>query len=94
MMLIRLVVLILDVQLLVGACSLAPISSWKSKKQDQVSKSSTESEYRVMSSACSEIVWLQGLLGKLWFDSTPLYMDNTSAIQIAANQCFMSAPSM
>ncbi|KAF5475035.1 hypothetical protein F2P56_006882, partial [Juglans regia] len=29
--------------------------SWKSKKQDRVSKSSTESEYRAMSSACSEI---------------------------------------
>jgi hypothetical protein len=30
--------------------------SWKSKKQDRVSKSSTESEYRAMSAACSKIV--------------------------------------
>jgi len=30
--------------------------SWKSKKQDCVSKSSTESEYRAMSAACSEVV--------------------------------------
>ncbi|XP_019052077.1 PREDICTED: uncharacterized protein LOC104590526 [Nelumbo nucifera] len=32
--------------------------SWKSKKQDRVSKSSTESEYWAMSAACSEITWL------------------------------------
>ncbi|XP_071905821.1 uncharacterized mitochondrial protein AtMg00810-like [Coffea arabica] len=65
--------------------------SWKSKKQDRVSKSSTESEYRAMSSACSEIVWLRGLLGELGFPqkgSTPLHADNTSAIQIAANPVF------
>jgi hypothetical protein len=30
--------------------------SWKSKKQDRVSKSSRESEYRAMSLACSEII--------------------------------------
>nr|XP_027192547.1 uncharacterized protein LOC113787705 [Cicer arietinum] len=30
--------------------------SWKSKKQTRVSKSSTESEYRTMSTACSEII--------------------------------------
>ena len=65
--------------------------SWKSKKQDRVSKSSTESEYRAMSSACSEIVWLRGLLGELGFpqiEPTPLHADNTSAIQIAANPVF------
>jgi hypothetical protein len=65
--------------------------SWKSKKQDRVSKSSTESEYRVMSSACYEIIWLRGLLGELGFpqvEPTPLHADNTSAIQIAANPVF------
>ncbi|XP_042460477.1 uncharacterized mitochondrial protein AtMg00810-like [Zingiber officinale] len=65
--------------------------AWKSKKQDRVSKSSTESEYRAMSSACSEIVWLRGLLGELGFsqlEPTPLHADNTSAIQIAANPVF------
>ncbi|KAF5453788.1 hypothetical protein F2P56_023508 [Juglans regia] len=65
--------------------------SWKSKKQDRVSKSSTESEYRSMSSACSEITWLRGLLGELGFPQlhpTPLHADNTSAIQIAANPVF------
>ena len=58
--------------------------SWRCKKQDRVSKSSTEAEYRVMSTACSEIVWLRGLLEELGFPqttSTPLHADNTSAIK-------------
>nr|KYP48875.1 hypothetical protein KK1_029436 [Cajanus cajan] len=43
----------------------------------------TSSEYRAMSTACSKIIWLRGLLAKLGFpqiDPTPLYADNTSAI--------------
>ena len=63
----------------------------KSKKQDRVSKSSTESEYRAMSLACSEIIWLRGLLAELDFsetDPTPLHADNTSAIQITANPVY------
>ena len=65
--------------------------SWKSKKQDRISKSSTESEYRAMSAACSEILWLRGLLaqiGCVQSDPTPLHVHNTSAIQIAANPVF------
>ena len=62
--------------------------SWKSKKQDRVSKSSIESEYHAMSAACSEIVWLCGLLAEMGFHQTAptlLHADNTSAIQIATN---------
>ena len=65
--------------------------SWKSKKHDRVSKSSTEFEYRAMSAACSEILWLRGLLaeiGCVQSEPTPLHADNTSAIQIAANPLF------
>ena len=65
--------------------------SWKSKKQARVSKSSTKSKYRGMSSTCSEIVWLHGLLAKLGFprlQPTPLHVNNTSAIQITANPIF------
>ena len=65
--------------------------SWKCKKQDCVSKSSTEAEYRAMSAACSEIVWLRGLLSELGFPSTnptPLHGDNTSVIQIAVNPIY------
>ena len=63
----------------------------KSKKQDRVSKSSTESKYRAMSLACSKIIWLRGLLAELDFsetDPTPLHADNTSAIQITVNPVY------
>ena len=65
--------------------------SSKSKKQYQVSKSSTESEYHAMCSIFSEIVWLWGLLGEFRFpqiELTPLHANNTSAIQIVANLVF------
>lgn len=39
--------------------------SWKVKKQNTVSKSSTEVEYRSMSSALSEMIWLRSLLKEL-----------------------------
>ena len=65
--------------------------SYNSKKQDRVFKSSTKFEYRAMSAACSEIVWLYGLLADLGFSQsnpTSLHTDNTSAIYIASNLVF------
>ncbi|PHT76622.1 hypothetical protein T459_20144 [Capsicum annuum] len=65
--------------------------SWKSKKQDRVSKSSIEAEYPATSTACSEIVALCGLLAKIEFpqsNPTPLHADNTCAIQIATNPVY------
>ncbi|GJU65420.1 retrovirus-related pol polyprotein from transposon TNT 1-94 [Tanacetum coccineum] len=59
--------------------------SWKSKKQDVLSKSSTEAEYRAMTVTPSEIVWLRWLLIS---HSTLLHCDNRSAIQIARNSVF------
>ena len=44
-----------------------------------------------MSAACSEIIWLHGLLTELGFSQaqpTPLHADNTSAIQIATNPVY------
>ncbi|CAL1409757.1 unnamed protein product [Linum trigynum] len=62
--------------------------SWRCKKQDKVSKSSTEAEYRAMSDVSSELIWLRRLLGDFGVScSLPmeLFVDNTSAIQIATN---------
>lgn len=65
--------------------------SWKCKKQERVSKSSNEDEYRAVTAARSEIAWLCGLLSDLRFSqsvSTSLYANNTSAIRITANPIF------
>jgi len=53
-----------------------------------VSKFSTESEYHAMFAACSEIIWLCGLLVELGFSKlNPIALrgDNTSVIQIVTN---------
>ena len=65
--------------------------AWKSNKQDTVSCSSAESEYRAMSEAVREVIWFRNLLEDLWIDHsgpTPLYCDNTAAIHIANNAVF------
>jgi hypothetical protein len=66
--------------------------SWKSKKQSLISQSSTEAEYRAMSSTTKEIVWLRWLLadmGVSFSHPTPMYCDNRSSIQIAQNSVFL-----
>jgi hypothetical protein len=53
--------------------------SWKSKKQYIVSQSSTEAEYRAMTSTTKEIVWLRWLLadmGVSFSHPTPMCCDN------------------
>ena len=62
--------------------------SWKSKKQQTVSRSSAEAEYRIMASAVSEITWLLGLFKKLGVDvqlPITIFSDSKSTIQLAAN---------
>jgi hypothetical protein len=53
--------------------------SWKSKKQSIVSQSSTEIEYRAMTSSTKEIVWLRWLLADMRVSlshSTLMYCSN------------------
>jgi hypothetical protein len=65
--------------------------SWRAKKQATVSRSSSEAEYRALSSAACELQWLIYLLNDLQIqlDKTPtLYCDNESAVHIATNPVF------
>ena len=73
--------------LMLGA---SPIS-WKSKKQATISKSSSEAEYRAISSAASEVTWLVRLLEELQVDKlkpVTLHCNNQSAIHIGKNPVF------
>ncbi|XP_026451421.1 uncharacterized protein LOC113351696 [Papaver somniferum] len=65
--------------------------SWRSKKQNVVSRSSAEAEYRALAHSTSEIVWLRWLLGDMGVHLTAptlLYCDNKAAIHIAHNDVF------
>ena len=65
--------------------------TWRSKKQDTVSCSSAEAEYRAMCSATKEMMWIDKVLNDLRIPhSLPahLYCDNTAALHIASNPVF------
>ena len=65
--------------------------SWRSKKQDIVSRSSAEVEYRSMATTMCEVTWLLYLLRDLHIPHERpvlLYCDNQAAIHIFANPVF------
>ena len=65
--------------------------SWKCKKQQVVSRSSAESEYRAMATVTSELVWLFALLRTFDLNHNhpaSLYCDSKAALYIAANPVF------
>jgi hypothetical protein len=65
--------------------------SWRCKKQQKVSLSSTEAEYRAMATTTMEIVWIHQLLEDMGITiegPTKLCCDNKSAIYIAKNHTF------
>ena len=63
---------------------------WKTKKQDTVSHSSTEAEYRAMSDALKEVKWLRKLLHGFDVKQAPtrFFCDSKAAIYIATNPVF------
>jgi hypothetical protein len=63
--------------------------SWKSKKQDIVTTSSTEAEYVAMSAATKEALWLRGLLHEIGFmqdHPSVVAGDNVGALTLAEDQ--------
>ncbi|KAL2324867.1 hypothetical protein Fmac_023925 [Flemingia macrophylla] len=65
--------------------------SWKTKKQNTVSRSSSEAEYRALATSTCELQWLTYLLNDLKIccsKPAALYCDNQSALYIASNSVF------
>lgn len=65
--------------------------SWRSKKQDTVSRSSTESEYRALGSVVCELTWILKVLYDLKIEKllpVLVFCDNESAIKLALNPVF------
>ncbi|MCH79973.1 retrovirus-related Pol polyprotein from transposon TNT 1-94 [Trifolium medium] len=65
--------------------------SWRSKKQNTVSRSSTEAEYRALASLTCEIQWLSYLFHDFniqFSQPASLYCDSKSAIYLAHNPTF------
>ena len=61
--------------------------SWSSKKQNVVSRSSTEAEFRSLASVMTELAWLQSLMLELHLPIAmpTVFCDNQGAVQLAAN---------
>ena len=63
--------------------------SWRSKLQSIVALSTTEAEYVAACSAGTEVMWLRNLFTELGYDlsstSSPLFIDNQSALCVAKN---------
>ncbi|KAD4585188.1 hypothetical protein E3N88_22789 [Mikania micrantha] len=65
--------------------------SWSAQKQQTVSRSSTESEYKALANTVAELTWLEALLSELnvAMKSTPvLWCDNLGATYLSANPVF------
>ncbi|CAL1377054.1 unnamed protein product [Linum trigynum] len=78
---------------LTGYCTFLGDSliTWRTKKQQTVSRSSSEAEYMSLAMLSCEMVWLKQLLLKMGIDHTSpaaLFCDNQSAIHIAHNPVF------
>ena len=73
-----------------GYCTLlgGNLVTWRSKKQNVVSRSSAEAEFRSMALGICELLWMKIILEDLkikWEGPMKLHCDNKSAIAIAHN---------
>jgi hypothetical protein len=62
--------------------------SWSSKRQNTVSRSSAEAEYRTVANGVAEVTWIRQLLLELHSPlrrATLVYCDNISAIYMISN---------
>jgi hypothetical protein len=65
--------------------------SWSSHKQPTVSRSSTEAEYKAITDATAELIWIQVLLHELGIllpRPPSLWCDNIGAMYLCANPIF------
>ncbi|KAI0523161.1 hypothetical protein KFK09_005553 [Dendrobium nobile] len=82
-----------DRKFISGYCTFlgsTPIS-WTVKKQVTVAKSSTEAEYRALSVATSDVIWIRRLLDEVGIpqhNPTTIHCDNISAMALAKNPVF------
>ncbi|PKU83709.1 Retrovirus-related Pol polyprotein from transposon TNT 1-94 [Dendrobium catenatum] len=76
-----------------GYCTFlgSTLISWTVKKQVTVAKSSTEAEYRALSAATSNVLWIRRLLDEVGIPQqqpTTIHCDNISAMALAKNPVF------
>lgn len=65
--------------------------SWKSNKQQTISRSSAEAEYRSLPAATTKVTWMLGLFSELKVSvkqPMDLFCYSKAALQIAANPIF------
>lgn len=67
--------------------------SWSCKQQQTVAKSSTEAEYKALSTPAAELQWLQSLIQTIHFSISglpQLWCDNIGATYLSANPIFQA----
>jgi hypothetical protein len=67
--------------------------AWLSKKQGSISLSTTEAEYIVVATCCTQVLWMIQTLADLevkYVALIPIHFDNTSAINVSKNLVFHS----
>lgn len=65
--------------------------SWSARKQNTVSRSSTEAEYKALANATAEVMWIQTLFKEIGVPSPAthqLWCDNIGATYLTANPIF------